>query len=291
VNIVFYAANKNREGLLASAFVGGVVMNGDNATIKMIADYESPENDTDVAVVIGVKGKSRQIIDDHRAVGKNIIYIDKGYFRIRNLTPDGLSRSLYYKVSLNDFQPLDYLMDLNAPSDRWDKLSKDHGLKLKPRREGGTNTIWLGPSQKYCNFHKLGDATEFSRGCIQTLMEYTNTKIIYRPKHSWKDAVPIKGTEFSRPPTKIESEFSNAYALATHGSNTSAEAILHGVPVIAFGPAITRPIATTDRREFYKASFPPDDLRLEWLHNISYCQWTILEMASGLTWENIRRLL
>jgi len=292
MRLVFYAADKEREGLLALAFNEGVMHHdGDVAVVKSTTDYELPEMGTDVAVVIGVKGKSRQIIDDHKAMGKKIIYIDKGYFRIANTHPDRLSRSLYYKTSVDNFQPLDYLMDLKVSGDRWSKLSKKFGLKLKPWQLKGSNVIWLGPSQKYCTFHGLGDATEFSESNIKILLKKTGKDVVYRPKHSWGDATPIKGTRFSRPPIKIEDEFKDAYALATHGSNMSAEAIVAGIPIIAFGPAITRPIASTEQDKLNKISFPDYDLRLDWLRKISYCQWTLAEMASGLMWSNTRHLI
>lgn len=292
MKIVFYASDKEREGLIATAFNEGVMHHdGDTAIVKLTSDYELPEIGTDLAVVVGVKGKSRQIINDHRALGKNIIYIDKGYFRIANIYPDRLSRSLYYKTSINNFQCLDYLMDLDVSGDRWSKLSKEHGLKLKPWKEDGSNVVWLGPSQKYCNFHGLGDATKFSEACIRILIKKTGKNLVYRPKHSWAGAIPIEGARFSRPPVKIEDEFKDAYALATHGSNTSAEAIVSGVPVIAFGPAITRPIASTENDRLNDIKPPSDDDRINWLQKIAYCQWTLAEMASGLMWANTRPLI
>jgi hypothetical protein len=291
VKVVFYSADKEREGLIALAFSEGVMRHGDISIVKSTADYELPEIGTDVAVVIGVKGKSRKIIDDHKAMGKKIIYIDKGYFRIANVNPDRLSRSLYYKVSINDFQPLDYLMDLDVSGDRWSHISKKFKLKPKKWESGRSNVVWLGPSQKYCTFHGLGDATKFSESCINILIKKTGRDVVYRPKHSWADATPIKGTRFSRPPVKIEDEFKDAYALATHGSNMSAEAILSGVPVIAFGPAIARPLATTEYDKFNDVIFPSDESRLDWLRKISYCQWTVAEMASGLMWSNIRHMV
>lgn len=291
MKIVFYAADKHREGVLATAFKAGAEGHGEQVEIELTTHYSMPRSDTDVAVMIGVKGKSRLIIDDHRAMGKSIIYIDKGYFRIPNTYPDRLSRSLYYKTSINDFQPLEYLMRRPMPGDRWEELQCRHHLEVKPWREEGERIVWLGPSQKYCNFHRLGDATEFSEKTIKLIAKRTTKKVVYRPKHSWADAVPIKGTEFSRPPTKIEDEFKTAYALATHGSNTSAEAILAGVPVLALGPAIARPLAETDIKKISNIRVPTDEERLQWLHNIAYCQWTVEEFTSGLAWSHLKKRL
>lgn len=289
MKVVFYASDKKREGLIGTAFIEGVMHHGDKAEIKLTTDYINPEVGTDVAVMIGVKGKSRQILDDHRAMGKNIIYIDKGFFRIANTHPDRLSRSLYYKTSVNDFQCLDYLMDENMPSDRWKILRNNHGLRVKPWRLGGDRVIWLGPSQKYCNFHSLGDSTTFSEQTIKGILRRTNRTVVYRPKHSWKDAVPISGTEFSKGNRKIEDEFKTAWALVTHGSNSSAEAIINGIPVVALGPAIASPIANNSLKKLDTIKCPTNEERTQWLYNIAYQQWTIAEMSNGLAWGNLRR--
>ena len=291
MKIVFYAADKDSEGLIASAFNNGVMLHGDTAVVMSTTNYDLPEMDADVAVVIGVKGKSRKIIDDYGSLGKQFIYVDKGYLRIANTFHDRLSRSLYYKISVNDFQPLKYLMDLDVPTDRWDNLQSKHGIELKPFKYDGEEIIWLGPSQKYCDFHHLGDATLFSERMMKRLSKLSKHTIVYRPKHSWKDAQPIQGTRFSRPPRKIEDEFVDAYALVVHGSNMSAEAIINGIPVVTLGPAIARPVSLTDIEKIENRSTPTDARRLDWLSKIAYCQWTVAEMADGSAWEHVRSLL
>lgn len=287
MRVTFYESEKEGEKLLGLAFCHGVRSLGDECRRESTAEYQLPDPETDVAVVFGVKGQSRRIMDDHTTLGLPTVYIDKGYLQKTASVSNRLSRAFYYKVSVG-FQPLDHL----APecSDRWDAIAPFWGPEIEPWRTDGDHVLWLGPSQKYCDFHGLGDANEYSTRVIERIRRTTSRQVVYRPKHSWNAAVPVDGTVFSRS-KKVTSDLAGAWAAVTHGSNSSVLAIVHGIPVVTLGPAITRPLASRSVEALPAIGCPTDERRMQWLHTICYWQWSIAEIHDGATWRHLRRHL
>ena len=292
MNITFYRADKQREVDLANAFKEGVESVGDTCTVISSSLYKSPLTETDIAVVVGVKGISRKCIDEHWAQGKKIIYLDKGFIRLRSKR----GGTLHVKMSYNNFQPLSYFMKNKMPETRWQLLKKEareQGYDLTPRPFRNGDVVMLsGPSEKYATFHNLhsGGATGYCKEVVAKLKHNTDRQIVYWPKQSWKDALPIEGSIFGRPPLKIESYIDQAHVFVTHGSNSSVKAILAGVPVIALGPAITAPVAINyiDENTLESPFFPSETSLYEWLYALTHCQWTQEEIAEGLAWSHLR---
>lgn len=291
MNVTFYRSDKKREIDLAEAFKVGVQLNGDHCDVVSSSKYVGPLDNTDLAVIIGVKGISRRCIDEHQAVGKKILYLDKGFVRLRGRS----GGTLHVKISYNDFQPLSYFMKKSMPGDRWELLKKEamvQGYDISPKsRRAGSDVMLSGPSEKYSAFHDLVEgSTKYCCEVVRDIRSKTKRPIVYWPKQSWKDAVPIEGTIFGRPPFKIEHYLKSAHVFITHGSNSSVKALLDGVPVITLGPAITDPVASHHISEHnLEHPFYPDyDLLYEWLHAMSYCQWTAEEIQLGLAWKHLR---
>ena len=268
MKLIFYQSDKNREALIAGAFCFGAQRHGVRVERRLTQDYQEPELDTDIAVTFGVKGQSRRIMDDHLTLGAHVIYIDKGYLAMRPEVSNRLSRAHYYKVSLDGFQPLKHLYTVAHSPERWEQLVGSYGLVIAPWRAEGDTLIWAGPSQKYCDFHRLGDAHEYSASVIAKLASKNSHEIVYRPKHSWRDAREIPGARLSR--ARLSDDLREAWAFVTHGSNSSVAAILAGVPVVALGPCIAAPLATRSMKRLRFLGCPSDAERLRWLHEISW---------------------
>lgn len=280
MKIIFYHTPESREKRLAEAFASGVRALGDECTLFGEKYQGVPDAETDVAVLIGVKGRSRLILDTHRQASKHVVYLDKAFFRACS--------GDYFKASVDDFQPLDYLMKSNKPWDRWDHLSKRYGLRVLNRALCDGPLVYLGPSQKYARFHHLGDATEYAMSVLSRARQYTDREFIYRPKASWSGAVPIPGATFSRPPRELSDDLLTASALVVHGSNASADALLAGIPIISLGPSIAHNLAHWSLSAVEQLECPPAGLRSAWAKQVAYCQWTIPELKSGEAWSEMR---
>lgn len=277
--LVFFHSDKKHELLVAEAFMEGALSRGFQIENRFTSEYKT--HIFDVAIVMGVKGATKQIMTDYLAERKTVIYIDKGYTR-RKSDDGGISE--YYRIAINSTQPTAYFQRQPQSEHRFEKL--DYYLQRMPHNHNG-HIIFAGSSQKYCDFHELGDATDYAQRVITELRKYTDRKIVYRPKPSWQDAVPLSGTTFSGPQRKIWMELQDAYALVTHGSNAAFDAILNGIPIIILGDGVGKPLARTELKDINNLYYPTPEERYQWCCDLAYCQWTLSEMRSGLMFKHI----
>ena len=285
MHVTFFAAEKDREDMIARAFATGVRTHSHQCDIVRPAEYPAPNPETDVAVMIGVKGYSRKLFDDHLEAGKHVLYIDKGYLG---------NRGRYYRMSVNSFQPLRYFQQVARPADRLQTL----GLTLQPMRTSGRHILVAGGSVKYSNWHRMhggpndeDPATAWAQQTIKRLSKASHRPIVYRPKPSWKDAVPIPGVEYSRPPRTIQEELRDCWCLVTYGSNAALDALIFGVPVLVLGDGIAQPLAKMSENSVEDPYLPTDEERWQLLADVAYCQFSVPEMASGLAWSILQEQL
>lgn len=250
--------------------------------------FKTTVKQVDGVILAGVKSDHGPMMRKLVALGKTVMYLDKGYIRSKNLSQELMD---FYRVSINSFQPHEYMHRYVHKADRWEA----HGIA--PLNQAKSNNrrfiLYAGSSQKYCNFYGLGDATEYATKIIAAAKEADtlNRTVIYRPKPSWQGAVPIKGTIFSKYGLSMEQELRHTQVLITHGSNACFEAALHGVPSIVLGEGITKSISS-GKVEHVRKPRPvcqEDVLRL--CYTIAYQQWTLDEFRQGGAFEYLRQVV
>jgi hypothetical protein len=282
MRIIFWCSDKPHERLLADAFVHGARALGDECTIRPLQP-EVVVEDCDLACMVGVK--SRETFWAHWDAKIHTLYFDKGYTRHGASGP--VKTWEYWRVSVDGHQPTRYLMDVARPIDRWSKL----GLNFKSWRSQSKkgHIVFAGSSQKYHAFYNLSEPTRFARQLVGHLRELgCKREIVYRPKPSWKDAVPLNDTRYSTRPRTIEDELQGAHCLITHGSNACFEALLEGVPCIILGEAVAKPISSIECSEMDSLKLVSEEERVQWFSNLAYSQWKASEFFSGEAWQYIR---
>jgi hypothetical protein len=279
MRIIFWASDKPHERLLADAFAHGARIHGDDVQVKPLTPEANVE-DCDVACMVGVK--SNELFWAHWNAKIHIVYFDKGYDR--HAAPGPVKVWEYWRVSVDAHQPTRMLERMSYSSDRLERLA----WKFKPWRAKGEHVVFAGSSQKYHTFYGLSEPTKFARKVVESIQAQCKREIVYRPKPSWKEAVPIPGTRFSQRPRNIEDELEGAHCLVTHGSNACFEAILVGVPCIILGEAVARSISSHDVQDIENIRLATEEARVQWLSNLAYCQWTQRELASGEAWQHVR---
>lgn len=281
MRIIFWASDKPHERLLADAFATGARAHGDEVSIRPLQP-EVVVEDCDVACMVGVK--SNETFWAHWEAKIHTLYFDKGY--TRHAAPGPVKVWEYWRTSIDAHQPT-RMLGANRPHDRINKL----GLKMAPwrARTRKGRIVFAGSSQKYHSFYGLSDPTKYAKKIFANVRELCDAReIVYRPKPSWKDAVPIEGTIFSVRPRSIEDELDGAHCLITHGSNACFEAVLAGVPCIVLGEAVARAISSTTLEDVNEPREASEEERVQWLADLAYCQWTQREMYSGETWKILR---
>ena len=319
MKIVFYSALKPREEMLAKALADGARTFGDTLEIRHTGQYgetlegedrkyPGPTPDTDVAVCFGVKGRSKQILRDHLAVGKATLFMDKGYTREKG---EG-GHTLYTRISVNGPDPTHYMMRTKRKDERWERLkitARDH-----VRKPGG-HILICGSSEKYHDFHSLPPPADYAAGLISRMRKQTERLIVYRPKPSstqkqvgsidtddigeLKEALQhyhtllirnsgVAGAMFSNGETKIGDALRGCHCVVTHGSAAGMDAILNGVPALVLGGSIAKPVAETDLEKIDHPRYPDALLRRDWMYALAWCQWTVEELRSGEAWGELR---
>lgn len=280
MRVVFWHSDKPREHLLADAFAQGVRAHGDTLELRALQPTIEPAQDCDVACMVGVK--SRELYRATYELGTHVIYLDKGY--TRGAAPGPVKVWEYWRASVDAHHPTRTLMDVARPEDRADRL----GLMMQPWRRKGLQIVLAGSSLKYHDFYGLRHPTEWASKVVKQLQKRApEHPIVYRPKPSWREAVPIEGTIFSQG-GEIEDVLKDAWALVTHGSNAVFEAVLNGIPCVVLGDAVAKALSSTTLEEIEAPKLASYTERHQWLRNLAYCQWTLPEFCSGLAWQYIR---
>ncbi len=287
MRVTVWHSDKPRERLFANAWKDGVLARGDVCELRSLQP-EPVAADCDVAVMFGVK--SRALYRAHWDAGAHIVYVDKGYARHKVNDPTGLWE--YWRVAVDAHQPTERLYERHCPPDRWDRL----GLTLKPWKtlpDAGGRFLLAGSSQKYHDFYGLSDPTQWATKVVRALkLMAPSWQVLYRPKPSWKDAVPIAGTEWGGGDETIDQALERSDVLVTHGSNAVFDAMLAGVRTIVLGDAVTRQISTTDLDRVAVWPKPVTDAdRLRWAHHLAYFQWTLAEISMGECWRWLRPMI
>lgn len=277
MKVRFYFSDKPRERLLSEAFLAGAKLHGEDVETRALGLEANHE--CDVAVMCGVK--SRELWNAHSRAGVICVYLDKGYSR--HSRTDDVRGWEYWRVAVGGHQPTaKYRPDY--PGDRLAQM----GWTFKPWRESGKQIVIAGSSLKYHNFYDLKSPHEWTTKLVKCLEGQSKREIVYRPKPSFKEAVPIVGSRFSKG-TSIEDDIRYAHCLVTHGSNACFEAMLMGVPSIILGEAVMKPISSTDLAELENPRLASDSEREAVLRFLSYCQFKQTEMLDGEAWQTIRR--
>lgn len=283
MKVAFVYSDKERELRLAESFLAGVALDGDETAKIAKADFKDmPELGHDVYCMVGVK--SLHMFRRIREAGKHVVYFDKGYLRHR-----GPNRTWeYWRVCVDDHHPTAYLEAASHSHERWTLLSKRRAIDPKAWRDKGNHVIFAGSSEKYHAFCGLPGPTEYAQVIVDQIKSQSNRLVVYRPKPTWLEAVPVKGASFSPREENMLDVLRSAHCLVTNGSNACFDAVLEGVPCIVLGNAIARPISSTSLADLENPKIVSYQERLNWLSNIAWCMFTEEEMSKGLAWAAVK---
>lgn len=275
----FYIGGNDHERALCDAFAYRL---GPKFSFASRVDF-SGDDLPDVGMIMGVKGAQQgpRMLRALRDAGKHFVYFDKGYIRRR--LPGSENLLEFYRVSINGFQP-SYLADFFTQSaSRWKNLNTTIAPLITREQFQQGHIVFCGSSQKYCDFHDLGDATSYAKKIIEELRVHDlfGRDIVYRPKPSWKGAVGVPGARFSGADTHLRAELSNASLVTTHGSNASLEALMHGIPSINLGESITSSIMPASLSAINTLPVLLQPQIEKFFNAVAWQQWSLEEIRCG----------
>lgn len=233
----------------------------------------------DVAVVFGIRKDAvplsyprGRIIEAQCRQGRPFLVLEKGFVK----------RDDYFHAGWNGLNGRANFVNLESPSDRWEKLA----IPLLPWRKEGEHVVICGqvPWDASVQHH---DHIAWCQRTVAALGRLTDRPLRFRPhpKVAGRVDYRVRGVELSTRP--LADDLDNAWAVVTFNSNCAVEAAISGVPIFAsdFGSMALR-VASSN---IYIIENPPRMERLPWLSDLAYAQWSLGEMAAGETWLHLAR--
>ena len=281
-----------------------------------LLDFSVAKNtkNVDAYIQTNVLGHFKNNVKDQHdfiaSTGKPRIVIEQAPFR-KNQDIDK-SDTYYYKVGLNHFTYDEGIFkNENSPSDRWNKISKELDIKLKPWRhkdyDDSQYILFLLQNPIDTSLNSLVSHTPYDhwiKTTIDQIQSITDKKIKVRlhprflKKFNLELFKGIKNLEVSNNYAgfnksnggqALYDDFKNAWAVVSYSSNGLTEAVCEGIPSITLHKSgFSWPVSYHNLDILKKNKIDCNFERAQWVYDCAYTQWTLTEINSGIVH---RRLL
>lgn len=291
--------NKNLEKpLILDNFIKGVQASGDIG----IGHRAMTTIPCDVALIQGFvheHGKDaphlrlrKSIVDQQKANNKRSLIVDSNLF----LYADPSNSKQYLRYSYDGVFPTDgFYFDKDVDPSRWQNISRDLGINLKPYRTQGNHILICLQRNGGWSMRGLHVMTWLDK-TINEIRKYSNRHIIVRAHPGDKKVssylrLNYKNVSLSKNPNII-SDLQNAWATVVYNSSPSVASAIEGVPVFLTDPhpeySQSKEIANLDLANIENPSLPD---RQAWVERISMCHWNFKELSSGEAWQFFRKYI
>ena len=205
----------------------------------------------------------------------------------------------------------------NSPSDRWEYVSKEQNLEIKPWQDNKDGHILLclqrpGDSSLHrILVKKKEDYKHWIWKTVRDIRRYTDRKIVIRP-HPFRldttlnmlltiDTV-FENIEISTNQSELiiesgggggsgfKKDMEDAYCAVGLNSNALTETVMAGIPTFSLCSGSMAWPVSNHYIKYINSPIMEFD-REQWLYNLSYCQWREDEIVQGLPWEHLSKQL
>lgn len=304
--------------ITAVAYYAGIPPNNNNLEKPQILDYfcqgVAATGDTaiahrgltaiacDVALIQGfvhVHGKTAP----HLQLRQNAVNLQKSHNN-RALIVDS---SLFLYV--NKSNPLHYLrysfdgvfpttgfyFDKNIDPTRWQQISRDLGIVLKPWRTQGNHILLCLQRNGGWSMGGL-DVIQWMNSTILEIRKYSSRPIVVRAHPGDKKIgthlkVNHKLVSLSTK-TDLKEDLVNAWATVVYNSSPSVASVIEGVPAFLTDsiPEHSQSLAVANTH-MSKIEDPIMPDRQAWIERLSMCHWKFDELKSGAAWQFFKQYI
>lgn len=304
--------------LIAVAYYGGIPPNNNNLEKPQILDYfcqgVTVSGDTaiahpgmnalpcDVALIQGFvhqHGKStphlqlrQDAVNLQKKNNKKSLIVDSNLF----LYVDKSNSHHYLRYSFDGvFPTTGFYFDQDPDSTRWQQISKDLNLKLKPWRSDGKHILLCLQRNGGWSMQGL-DSVNWMNQTIMDIRKYSNRPIIIRAHPGDKKIKSILKINhknvFLSTKEKLTDDLIGAWATVVYNSSPSVASAIEGVPVFLTDPQ------PKNSQSFDIANIDISNIenpvlldRQQWIEKISMCHWKFDELKSGKAWDFFKRYI
>ncbi len=289
--------NNPEKPLILDNFLSGVRASGDIA----VAHRGMNAVPCDVALIQGFvheHGKSAphlQLRQNAVALQKNnnkkSLIVDSNLF----LYADPGNTKTYLRYSFDGvFPTTGFYFDQDVDPTRWNKISKDLNISLKPWRTNGDHILIC--LQRNGGWSMRGLSTlEWLDKTIYQIRQYSRKRPIIVRAHPGDKKIKsmltinYKNVHLSTKERLID-DLRNAWATVVYNSSPSVASLIEGIPTFLTDPvpqhSQTYGVANTDLSNLENPGMPD---RQAWIEKLSMCHWNFSELRSGEAWQFFRK--
>ena len=301
--VAYYAGippnNRNLEKpQILDYFCQGVLASGDN----VVAHRGLNALPCDVALIQGFvheHGKSaphlqlrQNAVDLQVRTNKRSLIVDSNLF----LYADKTNHLHYLRYSFDGvFPTTGFYFDKDIDPTRWEQISRDLGISLKPWRTQGNHILICLQRNGGWSMRGL-DVIQWMNSTILEIRRYSKRPIVVRPHPGDKKIngylkVNHKSVSISTK-TDLREDLHNAWATVVYNSSPSVASIIEGVPAFLTDPqpqhSQSTPVANTDISRIEDPLLVDRQL---WIERLSMCHWKFDELKSGAAWKFFRKYI
>ena len=292
--------NKNPEKpLILDNFLQGVKASGDHA----IAHTGMNAVPCDVALIQGFvheHGKSaphlqlrQHAVTLQKENNRRSLIVDSNLF----LYADPNNTKTYLRYSFDGvFPTTGFYFDRNVDPARWQKISDDLGIWLKPWRTQGEHILICLQRHGGWSMGGLDVQTWLDQTIAQIRQHSRKRQIVVRTHPGDKKIKSIlkiygKGVRLSVNERLVD-DLKGAWATVVYNSSPSVASAIEGVPVFITDPISQHSqayeIANTDLGKLENPDMPE---RKTWIERVSMCHWNFNELRSGEAWKFFKQYI
>jgi hypothetical protein len=292
------SSNNNPEKpLILDNFCKGVMASGDS----VIAHKHMSVVACDVALIQGFvheNGKNLPHLKLRKDAtelqiknGKHTLIVDSNLF----LYADPGNKKTYLRYSFDGvFPTTGFYFDRDIDSTRWQKISQNLNISLKPYRTHGNHILIC--LQRNGGWSMRGfDVVDWMNETINQIRKYSPTRPIVVRTHPGdkkiKTILKINHNNVRLSTNeRLVDDLSGAWASVVYNSSPSVASLIEGIPTFLTDHqpqhSQTYGVANTDLSKLENPDMPE---RQAWIERLSMCHWNFEELRSGEAWKFFRQ--
>lgn len=219
-----------------------------------------------------------------------VVGVDSNLF----LYADTTNAKHYLRYSFNGIFPnTGVYCDNEVDPHRWQQISRDLGITLKPYRTHGDHILLCLQRNGGWSMGSLNVIT-WATETINSLRQHTDRTIVVRAHPGDKSArtylgsLPLSNKIKLSTNASLIDDLRNCWAAVNINSSPVVGAAIEGVPIFVTDPTRSQcqEIANTD---LSKIEEPKLVERQAWVERISMFHWNFNELQTGACWQHMRR--
>lgn len=290
--------NNAEKPAILDNFIQGVNLSGDQG----IAHRTLSVIPCDVALIQGFvheHGKNlphlllrKQVADLQKRNGKRSLIVDSNLFLYAD--PGNTKRYLRYSFD-GVFPTTGFYFDTDPDPSRWQKISRNLGISLKPWRTQGNHILLCLQRNGGWSMRGLS-VVDWMNNTINQIRQYSQRPIVVRAHPGDKKISRIlsinhKNVVLSQSERLID-DLRNAWATVVYNSSPSVASTIEGIPAFLTDPIPQHSQSyTVSNTDLSKIENPILADRQQWVEKLAMCHWNFDELRSGEAWQFFKKYI